>query len=385
MKTYPVIIIGGGASGLLISHILPSSLLIEKNTMCGLKLLVTGNGACNITHDDDIRNFITHYYEKKAFVSHALYSFPPYKLRAFFSSLGVETYVRDDAKVFPVSMRSSDIRDALMREKRDILSETEVISINKEDGLFKVKTANEIYCSSVLVLSCGGKSYPGTGSTGDGYKFARELGHSIQEPHPALCPLKTEEDVSSLEGVSLSDVILSIGKTSFRGPIVFTRDGISGPAILNISRYVSGKTELKIKFVPSFNTGSVKKENGKCNIINALHSITGLPTSFLSFLFCGIKEKNVASVTRNEIRDIERKLLTSVFTVSTDGGYRKAMVTAGGVDTLEVESKTMESKIVPGLFFTGEILDVDGECGGYNLSFAFASAYVAAATINERI
>lgn len=385
MKTYPVIIIGGGASGLLISHLIPSSLLIEKNTICGLKLLVTGNGACNITHDDDIRNFITHYYEKKAFVSHALYSFPPEKLRTFFSSLGVETYVRDDAKVFPVSMRSSDVRDALMKERRNVLTGKEVMSINKENGLFKVMTANEIYCSSVLILSCGGKSYPGTGSTGDGYKFAGELGHSIQEPHPALCPLRTEEDVSALEGISLSDVMLSIGKTSFRGPVVFTRDGISGPAILNISRYVSGKTELKIKFVSSFNTESIKKENGKCNIINALHRITGLPSSFLSFLFCDIKEKNVASITRNEIHDIERKLLTSVFTVSTDGGYRKAMVTAGGVDTTEVESKTMESKIVPGLFFTGEILDVDGECGGYNLSFAFASAHLVAETINARI
>ena len=382
---YPCIIIGGGASGLLISHLLPSSLLIEKNSQCGLKLLITGNGACNITHDENIREFVTHYYEKRAFVSPALYAFPPEKIRAFFLSQGVETYIRDDGKVFPVSMKSLDIKDALLRGNRNILYETEVLSVTKVDGVFKVETTNGTFLSPILVIATGGKSYIETGSTGDGYRFAQSLGHTITELRPALSPLKTEADVSSIEGVSLSDVTLSIGKISYRGPVVFTRRGISGPAVQNISRYVSGKTELIVRFVPSFNPDEIKKKNGKSNIINALHSITDLPSSFLSFLLGDIGEKNVASVTKNEIREIERRLLHTSLSVTQDGGEKKAMVTRGGVSTEEVDSRTMESKIVPGLYFTGEVLDVDGECGGYNLSFAFASANLAAESIRKRM
>ena len=384
-RNYPCIIIGGGASGLLISHLLPSSLLIEKNSQCGLKLLITGNGACNITHDENIREFVTHYYEKRAFVSPALYSFPPEKIRAFFLSQGVETYIREDGKVFPVSMKSLDIKDALLRGNRNILYETEVLSVTKVDGVFLVETTNGTFLSSVLVIATGGKSYIETGSTGDGYRFAQSLGHTITELRPALSPLKTEMDVSSIEGVSLSDVTLSIGKISYSGPVVFTRRGISGPAVQNISRYVSGKTELIVRFVPSFNPDEIKKKNGKSNIINALHSITDLPSSFLSFLLSDIEEKNVASVTKNEIREIERRLLHTSLSVTQDGGEKKAMVTRGGVSTGEVDSRTMESKIVPGLYFTGEVLDVDGECGGYNLSFAFASANLAAESIRKRM
>lgn len=381
----PVIIIGGGPAGLLLSYLLPSSLLIEKNSQCGLKLLISGNGACNVTHDEESGDFVRHYYEKKSFVSPSIYSFSPERIREFFSSLGVETYVRPDGRVFPVSMKSSSIRDSLMRRDADILYGTSVLSIKEENTSFILETTSGIFQARILVIATGGRSYPQTGSTGDGWRFSKDLGHRIAPPHPALAPLKTEPCFPSLEGVTLEGVTLREGKTQFTGPLLFTKNGISGPAVLNISRCIKEKTKLTVRYVTSFNAGDIKKENGKGSMINTVHRMTGLPLSFLSCLLGDMKGLNNASITKAEMMEIEKRLLSSTLEASIDGGERKAMVTSGGVDTAEVDKKTMESKIVPNLYFAGEILDVDGECGGYNISFALASAYLAAEDIKRKI
>lgn len=383
MSDYRVIIIGGGASGLFLHSLVPSSLLVEKNSVCGVKLLITGNGSCNITHDEDSASLCTHYYEKRSFVTPALYAFPPSAVREYFSSLGVGTYSRSDGKVFPVTDKSSDVRDALLGNGRNILNEAEVKRVAKDGDLFTVETTKGTFYSTFLVIATGGVTYPKTGSTGDGYAFARDFGHTVIPPRPALSSLSIGMDTSALEGVSLDSVTLSAGKKKETGAVVFTRHGIGGPAAQNISHWIEGETELRISFLPSFDINAVKRENGKTGIITALRRLTALPHSLLLFLFDSIKDKNTASITKEELFSIEEKMTRLTVTARTDG-VKRAMVTTGGVNTREIDAKTMESKIVPGLYFTGEVLDVDGECGGYNLTFAFASAFLVSKDIRKR-
>lgn len=383
VSEYRVIIIGGGASGLFLHSLIPSSLLIEKNSVCGLKLLLTGNGSCNITHDEDRALLCMHYYEKRGFVTPALYAFPSSAVREYFSSLKVETYIRSDGKVFPVTNDSRDVRDALLGDGRNILYEAEVKKAEKEENHFTIETAKGKFTSEFLVIATGGMTYPKTGSTGDGYSFARAFGHNVIAPRPALSSISISMETSTLEGVSLSSVTLAAGKKKETGAIVFTRRGIGGPAAENISHWIDGEMELRIFFLPSFDTSAVKKENGKAGIIKTLRRLTALPHSLLLFLFDDIKDKNTASITKDDLRLIEERLTDFNVRVRTDG-VNRAMVTSGGVDTREIDAKTMESKIVKGLYFTGEVLDVDGECGGYNLTFAFASAFLASLDIRKK-
>lgn len=383
MNYYPVIVVGGGASGLFFSHLVKESLLLEKMDQCGIKLLVTGNGACNITHSEDIESFVTHYYDKRSFVSPSLYSLSPTNLRKEFLSLGVETYVRSDGKVFPISMKSSDIRDSLLSKIKNIKYNSEVVSIKKENDEYIVNTKEESYRAKIVVVATGGKSLERSGSNGSGYALLSSLGHTIIKPRASLVEIKVKEDISELEGISLDDVTLKIGKSSFNGSVIFTHAGLSGPASLNISHYMDLSDSLVISLFP-FTQDMLKKENGKLTIINGLRNITSLPHRLLSFLF-PFGKKQIASATKEEIKTIVEKLNRWELKIKNIDDFNKAMVTRGGVDTKEINNKTMESKINKNLYVLGELLDVDGECGGYNLNFAFASAYAAAQDIKKKI
>ena len=374
MNYYPVVVVGGGASGLFFTHLVKEALLLEKMNQCGIKLLVTGNGASNITHSENIESFVTHYYDKRNFVSPSLYSLSPASLRKEFSSLGVETYTRSDGKVFPVSMKSLDIRDSLLSLVKNVKYNSEVISIEKE---------YEDYRAKIVVVATGGKSLEKSGSNGSGYDLLSSLGHTIIKPRASLVEIKVKDNIAELEGISLDDVTLKIGKTSFSGPVVFTRAGLSGPASLNISHYKDLCDSLFISLFP-FTQDMLKKENGKLTIINGLRNITSLPHRLLSFLF-PFGKKQIASATKDEIKIIVEKLNRWELKIKNIDDFNKAMVTRGGVDTKEINNKTMESKINKNLYVLGELLDVDGECGGYNLNFAFASAYVAAQDIKKKI
>lgn len=383
MNYYPVIVVGGGASGLFFSHLVKESLLLEKMDQCGIKLLVTGNGACNITHSEDIESFVTHYYDKRNFVSPSLYSLNPTNLRKEFLSLGVETYVRSDGNVFPISMKSSDIRDSLLTKIKNIKYNSEVISIKKENDEYIVNTKEESYRAKIVVVATGGKSLERSGSNGSGYALLSSLGHTIIKPRASLVEIKVKEDISELEGISLDDVTLKIGKSSFNGSVIFTHAGLSGPASLNISHYIDLSDSLVISLFP-FTQDMLKKENGKLTIINGLRNITSLPHRLFSFLF-PFGKKQIASATKEEIKTIVEKLNRWELKIKNINDFNKAMVTRGGVDTKEINNKTMESKINKNLYVLGELLDVDGECGGYNLNFAFASSYVAAQDIKKKI
>ncbi len=384
MKHTRLIIIGAGASGLYLSGRIPHSILIERQRACALKLLMTGNGQGNITTDESLADFLTHYHEKKSFVTPSLSAFPPAAIREFFRKRGVETLVREDGRVFPSAGRSSVLRDALLSEAGEIITENRVLGVSKKDGLFRTETEKGIFLSDFLVISTGGASYPKTGSSGDGYVFAGSFGHRIITPHPALSSLIIDPSPSSLEGVSLDSVTLSSGSIRKSGALVFTHDGISGPAAESISRYISGWTEISVSFKNGFHAADMKGENGKTNAVNALKKITNLPRSLLVYLFPTLSGRNTASVTKEEMKEIGRKI-SNLRLKAKCSPLEKATVTCGGVDTAEIDRRTMESKIVSGLYFTGEVIDVDGECGGYNLSFAFASAEAAARDILRKL
>lgn len=370
MEHYSVIIIGGGSSGLFLSSLLKDSLLIEKNHECGKKLLVTGGGECNITHDEAPRDLVCHYFEKKNFVSTALYTLPPDEIRKYFSSLGVDSFTREDGKVFPSSRDAHTVRDALLCGGK-IITDHAVKSIRKDGDLFVV---DDEFSSTYLVIATGGTVYPQTGSTGDGYNFLKEFGHSIVPQRNALCEIKLSEDTSRLEGLSVDNATLKIGKNVKTGPLLFTRKGLSGPVALNLSRFVDGNDEMILKLC-DITAEEIKGLNGKLKCANALHQLTGLPQRLIDELVPA-KDKNIASLTKEDIREIITRLTCWRLKGNTHGQARLAMVTRGGVSTTEVDSKSMESKLCPGLFIVGECLDVDGETGGYNLSFAFASSYL---------
>lgn len=382
-RRYKTIIIGGGASGLLLSNLLPSSLVIERNSQCGLKLLITGSGKCNMTHDEESGEFIKHYYDKKRFVSSFIYPFPPEKIRQFFSSLELESYIRDDGKVFPVSERSEDVRNALLNGCRDIKYDTRVLSVRKEDENFIVETTNGTFFSNVLVIATGGKSYPETGSSGDGYLFAVSMGHRIIPPVPSLSPVRLSIDTSPIEGVSLPFIRIKAGGEKKAGPVVFTKNGISGPAAENISRFIQKEEEIEITFLEKITPEMIKTMNGRMNAVNALSRLTSLPHSLLLFLFPKIAEKNIATLRKEEISNIT-KSLTRWCVKALPSSFKRAAATRGGVDIAEIKAGTGESKLVENLYFAGEVMDVDGECGGYNLSFAFSSAHAVAEDIMKK-
>ncbi len=378
MKHYPVIIIGGGASGLFLSSLMKESLLLEKNAECGKKLLVTGGGACNITHDEAPRDLVMHYHEKKNFVSPALYTLSPDRIREYFASLGVESYIREDGKVFPTTNDSHTVRDSLLNGGR-IITGYEVRTLEKRDELFII---NDEYSADAVVIATGGTVFPQTGSTGDGYRFAKQFGHTIAPPKSALCEIRVDRDISALEGISLESATLKVGKNSMTGPLLFTRKGISGPVALNLSRYVEGDADIVIKLC-DISAEEIKAENGKQKCANALHHITLLPQRLIDNIIPS-EDKNIASLTKDDIRTIIERLTSWKMKGNTREQNRSAMVTCGGVSTKEIESRTMESKLCSNLYIVGETLDVDGETGGYNLSFAFASSYLVYKNLTSR-
>ncbi len=374
-KHYPIIVIGGGAAGLLLSSLLPSALIIEKMEEAGKKLLITGKGACNLTHEEDLRVLLSRYYDKKNFVTPAIQGFTPANIRAFFEKRGVRTYVREDGKVFPLSNDAHTIRDSL--REANILCSCRTEEIKKQGDTFLIKTSKGDFTSDELILATGGVSYPTTGSEGDGYRFAKALGHRIVPPQAALSQIKVSMSTKELEGISVECAEISIGKEKFTGPLIFTNRGLSGPVALNASREIGSGKEIILK-LSSITEEEIRRSNPKSGILTVLHEKTALPKRLIEVQLSNLKDKNIASLSKKDMAEIRNKLLSIPLTASTTGEAKFGMTTRGGVDTSEVDRKTMQSRLCKGLFFAGEILDVDAQCGGYSLTFAFASAYLAA-------
>ncbi|MGN1163412.1 MAG: aminoacetone oxidase family FAD-binding enzyme [Candidatus Ornithospirochaeta sp.] len=382
MERTKTAIVGGGASGLFLASLLPSSLLIEKNSRVGLKLLLTGGGKCNITHGGEKREIVGHYYEKKNFVSPSIFQFGPEKIVSYFSSIGLPTFEREDGKIFPISERSLDVVECLENRCRSIITGCTLVGVEKKDSFYILHTSGGDIETENLVFATGGASFPKTGSDGSVYSILSSLGHTIVPPVPALSQIKVKEDVSGMEGITVENASIKIGKHRDEGSLLFTRDGISGPMALNLSRFVPETPEMEIS-LSSFPSDKIRNLNPKAKAMKAVHEETGLPTRVLETLLSW-KDKNIADLSRKDIAEYRDRIEKWRTTASTKGHLKSAMATRGGVDTREVDSRTFLSKKNERMWIIGEALDVDGECGGYNLTFAFSSAYASYLSISGK-
>jgi predicted Rossmann fold flavoprotein len=407
---YDLIIIGAGPSGLFCAINSGQKerkiLILEKKDSPGRKLLVSGLGHCNITNEKDIHSFLDNYGDNGRFLRPALFGFTNLDLISFFEKKGLEMIREKGGKIFPATIRSRDILNILLDECRihgvQVKCGQEVSSIKRKGDLFKVICGNNCYRSSLLVIATGGRSYPGTGSTGDGYRFARDLGHGIIDVGPALTPILIKDyPFFDLAGLSFADMRISLYRQKkirdHQGDILFTHQGLSGPGILDLSRYIRAGDTLKLSFIPREKREDLEewlKERTRLDGKMALRSILAdtpdtpyivpLSTRLIKRILeiSGIDtDLSLAHLTKGMRARLIDNLTGLDLVISEVGGYDQAMVTRGGVDTREINPRTMESKIVKGLYLVGEVLDVDGDTGGYNLQAAFSTGMLAAKSI----
>lgn len=398
-KKYDTIITGAGPAGLF-SAIHASStgkkiIILEKKSNAGKKLLLSGSGQCNFTHTGNIAEFIKHYGNGSNFVKPALSAFSNNDLVEFFELHGIKTLAREDGKIFPASMKALDILELLLKLCRDYSVEikynTQVQNVSHNGTEFTISAGGETFLAMNFVIATGGNSYPATGSSGDGFRLASSLGHSIAEITPALTPLYMQDyKLEDLSGISLKRSRIIITRcnrkiTSGKGDILFTPKGLSGPGILDLSRYVRNGdritislTDRSIQEIESLLPEALKNE-GKKSVRNIL-KIFELPERLIESLLASVSVE--PSKKAGEISKAERNLIINYinefpFEVKEKGDFTVAMATAGGVTRNEIDRKTMESRLVKGLYFAGEVTDIDGDTGGYNIQWAFSSGRAA--------
>ncbi len=405
MNEYQVIVVGGGAAGMMAAGQAAKGgakvLLLEKKEHLGRKIAISGKGRCNITNEENVSDFISHYPGNGRFLHGILREFDNVALREFFANYGVETKVERGGRVFPVSDDAEKVVEALkvfLTDKGvEIRSGIAVEEIMVENGhVTGVRgPGQKRYLAPVVIICTGGASYPATGSNGDGFRFARKLGHHVITPRAALVPLKTAEDwAKELQGLALRNVEASLwmdGKKRIAefGEMLFTHFGVSGPIILTLSRQAGDalrkgeKVELRIDLKPALSTeqldARVQRDFQKYSnkqFKNALEDL--LPQSMIPVMIrlCGINPDEVVhQISREERKHLVNLLQALPLTITETLSIETAIVTAGGVEVKEINPKTMASKCVEGLFWAGEVVDVDGITGGYNLQAAFAMGY----------
>ena len=400
-----VIVVGAGAAGLMAAGKAGENghqvHLYEKNDRLGKKILITGKGRCNVTNYSDIDNFLNNIPGNPYFLYSAFYGLDSYGTIDFFNKLGLETKVERGNRVFPVSDKAADVVSALERyirkNKVKLHLNSPVKGIEVKDGLaVGIKTAGGVIEADAVIVCTGGLSYPGTGSTGDGYKFAKDCGHKVTKLYPSLVPLRTKENwCSEVMGLSLKNIAISIknskGKELYKdfGEMLFTHFGVSGPVILSASRHLLGKFDeglkLYIDLKPALDEKTLdsrilrdfEKYINK-DFSNALGDL--LPQKLIPVVIrlSGIDNgKKVHDITKEE-----RKRLVSVIkglelNITGTTGYNEAVITSGGIDVDEINPSTMESKLIKNLYFAGEVLDCDAYTGGYNLQIAFSTGFTA--------
>lgn len=408
-----IVIVGGGAAGMMAAvqaakqgaHVT----VLEKMNRVGKKILITGKGRCNVTNQADVNTLVKNIPGNGKFLYGAFHRWTSGDTVRFFADLGVPTKVERGNRVFPESDQAADIAGALLRAMHRLSVDVRIdqtvekicVSGGKVSG---VQTKDkEVYEADAVILATGGVSYPGTGSTGDGYAFARALGHRIEQPRPSLVPLETEEPwVKEAQGLSLRNVNVSVftdGKKTQEafGEMLFTHFGVSGPVILSLSRQIvkevqdKHRVELSIDLKPALSDVQLEKriqrdfeKFSRKQVKNSLHEL--LPAKLIDIVMDLAyldPEKPVHQVTKQERIRLAEILRALRLTVTAPRPVSEAIVTAGGVSVKEVEPKTMESKLISGLYFAGEVLDIDGYTGGFNLQVAFSTGYVAGLSAGE--
>lgn len=398
-----ICVIGAGPSGIIAAGIAGSRgkdvTVLEKNEKIGKKLFITGKGRCNITNNSPIEDFFDNVMNNKDFLYSSFYSFTNIDIINLLERYGLKAKVERGNRVFPLSDKSSDVIKALNRFLNDndvnIILNTKVNSVNIVNDKFIINSDRQEMFFDKLIIATGGKSYPSTGSTGDGYKFAEALGHSVTRIRPSLVPIEVQEDwLKELQGLSLKNVKLSAyvkDKNIYEefGEMIFTHYGISGPVVLSMSnylhKYLDKKIKLSIDLKPSLDKNKLDNrvlrdfaENNNKYIKNALDDL--LPQKLIPiviFLADINPEKSVNQITKDERERLINYIKDLSFTFKSFRPIEEAIVTSGGISTKEINPSTMESKIIPGLFFAGEIIDVDALTGGYNLQIAYSTGYLA--------
>ncbi len=407
-----IIVVGGGAAGMMAAVTAARKgknvLLLEKNEKLGKKLFITGKGRCNITNSAEIDELFSAVVSNPKFLYSSFYSLTNDQVIEFFEELGVKTKVERGGRVFPESDHSSDVIRALEQELKRLGAEirlrTEVKEILAEGGRAKgVRlSSGEKLNADAVIIATGGISYPSTGSTGDGYRFARECGHKVTELSPALVPMEVEEwYAKELMGLSLRNIEIKItdGKKKLYeefGEMLFTHYGVTGPVILSASSIVGKKLKehpltLHIDLKPALTEEQLDKRvlrefeaNHNRQFKNAVDSLFPAKLKPVVVELSGIpEEKKVNEVTKEERLRFVRMIKDFSMTLTAMRGYNEAIITKGGVSVKEIDPGTMESRLVNRLYFAGEVLDLDAVTGGYNLQIAWSTGYLAGMNAGE--
>ncbi|HVW37373.1 MAG TPA: NAD(P)/FAD-dependent oxidoreductase [Pirellulales bacterium] len=425
---WQVVVVGAGAAGLLAAARLAEggkrTLLVEKNSRPGVKILMSGGTRCNLTHAADRRGIVEEFGAQGRFLHSALAALSPQDLVELFECEGVATKIEPDTgKIFPASDKASDVLDALLARFRRsgcaLALDEPLVAIERagEDG-FRLTTSRRTFTAEKVLITTGGQSYPGSGTSGDGYAWAASFGHTIVPPRPALTPVTTDADwVRELKGVTILDVLVRVVDASLerlpenapddgarrakqrkrgclaerRGSFLFTHFGLSGPVVLDVSRVISGHPRprslvLQCDFLPSISEAElderIKQEAaaaGKKQLGGLLAPL--LPRRLTDTLLAQLDlppERKLAELSRADRARLVTSIKRQPIPVSGTRGFKKAEVTAGGVALDEVDSRTMQSLKAPNLYFAGEVLDLDGPIGGYNFQAAFSTGWLAA-------
>jgi predicted Rossmann fold flavoprotein len=402
---WDVIIIGAGAAGLLAAIRAAEegrrTLLLEKNRKAGVKILMSGGSRCNLTHACDRRGIIEAYGDQGKFLHSALAGLGPQELVDLIEAEGVPTKVEETGKIFPVSNKSSDILFALLRRLERsggqlALGEPLQEMTPSTEG-WTLRTSSRELLTRHIILTTGGQSYPGCGTVGDGYRWATKLGHTIVTPRPALVPLTLHHaGMRELSGITLPDVEVRIKENNGsalavrRGSFLFTHFGCSGPVAMDVSRAVTGHPDpssllLVCDWLPELPAPQIDDQLKQASATmgkKQLAAVLGdwLPQRVAAMLLAEAgfaTDRKAAALSKTERQRLVQVLKGTPFRITGTLGFAKAEVTAGGIDLAEVDSRTMQSKLAPGLFIAGEVLDLDGPIGGYNFQAAFSTGWLA--------
>ncbi len=404
--TYDLIVVGSGASG-LIAAIQASKqnkkvLILEKLNSIGLKLKATGGGRCNLSNTLSNEEFMKSFGKNGRFMTTAITQFNHKDLIDFFRNIGVETHIPDGFRIFPITHDSNTVLNGLTNQLQkynvDVLLNTKaeniLLSENKTIG---ISTKNSNYFSQNIIIATGGLGYPQLGSQGDGYKMAKNIGHKITPLHPAMMPLKTKETwiknckADTIAKATIKVDIKKYNKLKLTGDLIFTTEGIRGPVVLDFSREITPLLEkydevpILINMTKNMDEHQILQHLKNQFTLNPTKTIlelinTLLPTSISKeiCLICQIDTEITLSKLTGIKKDKLLKILSwTPLTIIGHDGFKKAMITRGGIDLKEIDPNTMRSKLISGLYFCGEVINLDGPCGGYNLQWSFASGHLA--------